>query len=335
MKIQYIMTILGTIKYVKNWWDVFLIYFEKKEKANIIFRSGFVIKGIRKKCFSYPCVLVSLGRIMKKYEVRQNRKEIIINGVGIPINNLTPIPAYECFFDNGGTIHKEKGLLIAQLKNIRLILPNETQGIREFVEVFIQKGYDKYDFRNKTVLDIGGFIGDTAVFFALTGAKKVVVYEPNPELYKIALKNIKLLHCKKKIEIYNLAVGDKNGKISLIIPTDYGSSTLYPSSLQKNKSFNTKKVNVNLISISNIFNKIGVVDILKMDCEGSEYPILEEILKKGLQDKIKEGIILEAHNVDEKRNPKYAKELLVKLGFGKFDKVKHDYLQEVITAYKQ
>ena len=71
-----------------------------------------------------------------------------------------------------------------------------------------------------------------------------------------------------------------------------------------------------------------------MDCEGSEYAILETILNEGLQDKIKEGIILEAHYIDEKRNLKYIKELIKKMGFTKLYTNKPSKLTGVIYAHR-
>ena len=40
-----------------------------------------------------------------------------------------------------------------------------------------KKVYD-CDYKDKIVLDVGAFCGETAVFFYLMGAKKVVIYEP-------------------------------------------------------------------------------------------------------------------------------------------------------------
>jgi FkbM family methyltransferase len=40
------------------------------------------------------------------------------------------------------------------------------------------------------VIDVGAGVGDTAILFALRGAKKVIALEPFPSLYEEALINI-------------------------------------------------------------------------------------------------------------------------------------------------
>lgn len=47
--------------------------------------------------------------------------------------------------------------------------------------------YDSLRVRDKIVLDVGAYIGDTALFFVSRGARKVYAYEP--VFYKIAKKH--------------------------------------------------------------------------------------------------------------------------------------------------
>ena len=47
-----------------------------------------------------------------------------------------------------------------------------------------EKGLYDYDYDGKTVLDIGGFCGESAVFFASRGARKVIIYEPEKSIMK-------------------------------------------------------------------------------------------------------------------------------------------------------
>lgn len=49
--------------------------------------------------------------------------------------------------------------------------------------------------------------------------------------------------------------------------------------------------------------------------EGCEYRILENILQNNFFEKINEGIIIEIHNIDSKRNSDYARSLIKKIGF--------------------
>ena len=48
------------------------------------------------------------------------------------------------------------------------------------------------DCRGKVVLDVGGFEGESAVYFWQKGAKKIIVYEPLVEHVEYIDRNVKL-----------------------------------------------------------------------------------------------------------------------------------------------
>jgi FkbM family methyltransferase len=58
----------------------------------------------------------------------------------------------------------------------------------------------------------GGEIGDTAIYFALRKAKKVIVFEPFPYNFKYLIQNIKINNLEEKIEAVNAMIGDRNRK---------------------------------------------------------------------------------------------------------------------------
>lgn len=328
-------TAYEVVKYIRNWYDVFLLYFRIKNRCDINYRVNFEIKNVNNNF--KPHVLINIGRIVskcnKKLKVNINIEEstITINDcINLPLTSYAiclSLPAWLKFLAEGGKFsgYTEDGKILIQFNNKKFILPDTINGIYEIVEVFFDKVYDKFDFKNKIILDIGGFIGDTAVFFALSGAKRVIMYEPNPELYHIALRNIHLNNCEDNIEAYNQAVAAKEGKIDLVIPPWLATSNIYGI----DHSLNPKRVLVETISIKNILKK-EKIDILKMDCEGCEYELLETILYEGLEDRISEGLILEVHYIDKRKNPKYAIKILKNLGFSIY-KVK----ENIILALNQ
>jgi len=57
-------------------------------------------------------------------------------------------------------------------------------------EIFYDEDYAKLPVQNKIVIDVGGFNGDSAIYFTLKGAAKVISLEPFPKNYEIANKNI-------------------------------------------------------------------------------------------------------------------------------------------------
>ncbi len=138
-------------------------------------------------------------------------------------------------------------------------------------EYFLGEGNSPFssDLKDKIIVDIGGNIGDTALQFAKQGAE-VYSFEPVPPIYDIALKNIDLNpDLKDKIHFYNYAISDKKGKIDIAYEGE-GNSAGSSTYSKKGKVYK-----VNTITIKDILSNLCPhVDLLQMDCEGSEYDII-------------------------------------------------------------
>lgn len=70
-----------------------------------------------------------------------------------------------------------------------------------------------FDYRGKTVLDIGGFIGDSALFFLEKKAKYCLVCEPSSKNVKAMEYNLQ--NYKNQIEIVPAALASQDGLITL------------------------------------------------------------------------------------------------------------------------
>lgn len=122
-----------------------------------------------------------------------------------------------------------------------------------------------YDWKGKTVLDIGGFVGDSALFFLKKGAKKVIIFEPLSKNILALQYNLKAF--KDKIEIEKKAVAEKQGEI-----------TLYSDEPEGGLGFGSKQGSFQIqcegMPIEDILDRHSNVDIVKMDCEGGEKYLL-------------------------------------------------------------
>lgn len=144
----------------------------------------------------------------------------------------------------------------------------------EVFTIFESFFYGEYDYipyckDKKILIDIGGNIGDTALYFANKGYV-VFAFEPIPDICDIAKKNINLNpHLKENIMFINKAVSYKSG--TLTINYDEKNSAI---SGEFNKS--TKKVEVQTITINDIINEFEIKpEFLKIDCEGCEVGIIK------------------------------------------------------------
>ena len=144
-------------------------------------------------------------------------------------------------------------------------------------ENFIEEQYQWLNVKDKVVIDIGANIGDTAIYFALKGARHVYAFEPYPYSYNLAKKNINLNKLNNKISSFNQGIGAKRTTIN-IKPSfkNYGGSDL--------KNFEGGK-SVEIITLKDIVKRFNIKHaILKIDCEGCEYGAIlnapNEILRK-------------------------------------------------------
>ncbi|MGC9079883.1 MAG: FkbM family methyltransferase [Nanopusillaceae archaeon] len=143
--------------------------------------------------------------------------------------------------------------------------------------------YRLLNVKDKKILDIGAYVGDTAVIFLTRGAKQVTAVEPSPWAYEMA--KINLLNYLDRTILLKCAI-DKDSNKVYILPDSITSRWFYA---QRSKKGNVKVFSCTLDSL---MEKYGPFDILKMDCEGCEYDSIP--YSKRLKD-FKETLI-EYHN---------------------------------------
>jgi len=141
-------------------------------------------------------------------------------------------------------------------------------------EMISDSYYHEVDVKSKVVVDVGGAIGDTALYFASRGAKCVYMFEPLKEFVDYARKNIRQF---KNIYLYDYGLWSCNtsgkGEID-------GTEAL---GFMHNASE----------ALTEILKREGKIDLLKIDCEGCEWNILPS-LNKSLLEKISQ-IYVEIH----------------------------------------
>ena len=152
---------------------------------------------------------------------------------------------------------------------------NNTLGMIK--EQFIEEQYGWLDVKEKEVIDIGANVGDSAIYFALSGAKHVYTFEPYPYSYGIAMQNIKLNKLQDKITLLNEGCSSKDGKIK--INAEY--KNLGGTDLKNFKN----GTNINITTLREILKRFKIAEeaVLKIDCEGCEYGILLETKNSDLR----------------------------------------------------
>jgi FkbM family methyltransferase len=138
----------------------------------------------------------------------------------------------------------------------------------QIYEVFEEENYKFLNVKDKNVLDIGAFVGDSPIYFILKGAKKVYAIEPHPDVYKEMIENIKLNNMEDKIIPINMGINYENNYVSInIVDINYVGGSFFNS--------NNTGIKVPASKLSDIIDKYNInAQILKMDCEGCEYDII-------------------------------------------------------------
>lgn len=109
--------------------------------------------------------------------------------------------------------------------------------------------------KNDVFYDCGGFIGDTAVYAALHGAK-VISFEPIKALYNLLCEN-----CKEyEVTAVNCGVGNETSMMCMKVTTGIGSSHVH----------NNGGELVKIERIDDLAKKYGLPTFIKMDLEGYE-----------------------------------------------------------------
>lgn len=141
------------------------------------------------------------------------------------------------------------------------------------------------------VLDIGGFIGDSAVFFGLQGAK-VYVFEPQKTAYNLILENM-TLNGLKNFEVTNSAV-TSDGRDLLIENTNKISDSFDAT---KNKS----GVKLKSLKFSDVLKKEKIWDIVKIDIEGGEWELFEQICQNPKIIGRVKAFVIEIHHIKDNK----------------------------------
>ena len=184
---------------------------------------------------------------------------------------------------------------------------------------FKQQYYELYKniVPHTIVLDLGAFIGDTAIYFAMNNnVDKVVAFEPNPITFKRMERNVRLSGLKNKIEMRNQAISRCQEGDYVINRDNYESIA--------NQTITADEGDIKAVKLQTILKKYAGRRIaIKADIEGAEKDIFDAADMRDVY-----SVVLECHNCKRKVD-----EVLTKKGFRVHD-ANPDMVEGIMYARK-
>ncbi|MEM3265824.1 MAG: FkbM family methyltransferase [Thermoplasmata archaeon] len=259
-------------------------------------------EGMRSKVFKVKIIRkyfqISYFKIVYSYFKKVPVNAKLSNGEIIKNVRLNVLSDLSLLLEKGWAIENigEKGIITINNHEVSIICRiNKGFDIGHLVEIFIKEVY-KDNFKERNVIDIGMSNGDSSIYFAMNGAKKVIGVEPFPESFNLAKINVENSKMKDKIILINKALSFENGKTELITLKNYPNANSIDESNMVTINDSRESILVDEITLDDIIQMFDGEDIylLKMDCEGCEYKVLHSV-NKTLLKRVKK-IILEFHN---------------------------------------
>jgi FkbM family methyltransferase len=169
-----------------------------------------------------------------------------------------------------------------------------------FVEIFVNNQYYfKSDTNEPVIIDCGANIGIATLYFNYIHPRaKVLSFEPDPGTFSLLKKNIETNNLKNTTAMNN-AVSNTTGSMNFFNNEQDGS----PVMSAHNERGGDKMIQVQSVRLSEIINEsYKKVDFLKIDVEGSEGLVLEDLNKNRSLTKIEKIVIEYHHNLKQVDN---------------------------------
>lgn len=159
------------------------------------------------------------------------------------------------------------------------------------------------------IIDVGSHIGLSILYFKKKFPKsKIIAFEPNPNVFPLLEENI-IQNGLIGVEVHDVGLGLKEGKRLLYIDSSdsnaFSTSSFHPNAW--NGKQKTLPIKVRVKKLSKYLNT--KCDLLKMDVEGAELEILQELVESRKIEFI-QNLVFEYHPINKNRFNKTMKLLV-------------------------
>ncbi len=159
-------------------------------------------------------------------------------------------------------------------------------------EIFGRKIYSfKTADHRPLIFDLGANIGMSILFFKrLFPEARIIAFEPDPRTFEVLQSNVQA-NGWKNVELHPLALAGREGEIDFF--TDTGNRSSLVASVYGHRVSGTVKQRVKAAPLSKFLGQPA--DFVKIDIEGSEAEVFQELASSGSLAKIK-SLAVEYHH---------------------------------------
>jgi len=141
------------------------------------------------------------------------------------------------------------------------------------------------------MIDIGAHVGAACIYVAKNNpGVTVYAYEPVPKLFDLLCENALAHGVSEQIRPFNLAVTSDGRDVTLQGDLDVSSGGM--STFPHTNYRTEESIDVQSVALADILDAVGHCRLLKVDCEGAEYDILQSA--NGLLDNV-DWLVAEFH----------------------------------------
>ncbi len=162
-----------------------------------------------------------------------------------------------------------------------------------FKEIFLEQNYLIAPTKEKIkIIDCGSNIGISILYFKfLAPNAEIVSFEPNPHTFALLKQNVESNNLS--VQLHNAGVSKEVGEMTIYTDKDDMSSQSASTTRHlTNKHRPLEPVQVKMVALSSFITE--PVDVLKLDIEGAEGEVLEELATTGKLNFIKK-LFIEYH----------------------------------------
>jgi len=196
-----------------------------------------------------------------------------------------------------GILHKHgfdikllESSIVLSFHNLQ-VMPQNVTDYWILYELFTRGDYDLLNVKNAIVLDIGANTGISMLYFIRErGAKKVYGFEPFPKTLEQAKKNLHLNNLNdSQVVLFPFAVGSKDMELEVDYdenrPGDNSIIEEFREDTETGQKRGMKKETIMVRRFEDCIEKIREQNpkeqfCLKMDCEGCEYEIIDNLIRR-------------------------------------------------------